>query len=144
MNLIGQQLRVVLVTSRTFQPNLNLGFVQIWSQLRHNATWWLAQSEGSVKCSFFSLFLEDALLLSFVASHIPRFFACPKEKKERKKLATLRTFAGLGGRNCDVRVKHLVTQPGNAPKARPSHLTSADVALVSPTVGVQIQMWIFC
>ena len=28
--------------------------------------------------------------------------------------------------NCDVRVKHLVTQPGNAPKSRPSHLTTAD------------------
>ena len=28
--------------------------------------------------------------------------------------------------NRDVRVKHLVTQPGNAPKARPSHLTTAD------------------
>ena len=29
-------------------------------------------------------------------------------------------------RNDDVRVKHLVTQPGNAPKARPSHLATAD------------------
>ena len=37
-----------------------------------------------------------------------------------------RHFHGLGSRNCDVRVKHLVTQPGNAPKARPSHLTTAD------------------
>ena len=37
------------------------------------------------------------------------------------------TFAGLGGRNQDVRVKHLVMQPGNASHARPSHLTMADV-----------------
>ena len=36
------------------------------------------------------------------------------------------TFTGLGSRNRDVRVKHLVTQPGNAPKDRPSHLTTAD------------------
>ena len=36
------------------------------------------------------------------------------------------TFAGLGSRNRDVRVKHLVTQPGNAPKAKLSHLTPAD------------------
>ena len=35
--------------------------------------------------AFFSLFLDDALLLCFVASHIPRFFALPKKKKERKK-----------------------------------------------------------
>ena len=33
----------------------------------------------------FSLFLEDAPLLSFVASHIPRFFAHPKKKKGRKR-----------------------------------------------------------
>ena len=41
-------------------------------------------------------------------SHIPRF------------------VAGLGSRNRDVRVKHLLTQPGSAPKARPSHLTTTD------------------
>ena len=35
-------------------------------------------------------------------------------------------FAGLGGRNLDVRVKHLVTQPENAPNATPSHLSAAD------------------
>ena len=38
--------------------------------------------------SFFSLFLEDAQLLSFMASHIPRFFVLPKKKKEREKMAT--------------------------------------------------------
>ena len=36
-----------------------------------------------------------------------------------------RHFRGLGGRNHDVRI-NLVTQPGNASKARPSHLTTAD------------------
>ena len=36
------------------------------------------------------------------------------------------TFAVLGSRNHDVRVKHLMTQPGNAPEAGPSHLTTAD------------------
>ena len=35
-------------------------------------------------------------------------------------------YLSLGGRNLDIRVKHLVTQPGNAPEARPSHLTTAD------------------
>ena len=35
--------------------------------------------------AFFSLFLEDTLLLSFMVSHIPRFFAHPKKKKEWKK-----------------------------------------------------------
>ena len=38
--------------------------------------------------TFFSLFLEDARLLSFMASHIPRFFACPKKTIEREKIAT--------------------------------------------------------
>ena len=34
--------------------------------------------------AFFSLFLEDAPLLSFVASHIPRFFAAHKRIKKEK------------------------------------------------------------
>ena len=37
---------------------------------------------------FFSLFFEDAPLLSLVASNIPRFFARPKKKKEREKMVT--------------------------------------------------------
>ena len=61
-------------------------------QLRHNA--------GSSRCSFFSLFLEDASLRSFVASHIPRFFVRLKKKKEREKMATSRAvdrhFRGPG------------------------------------------------
>ena len=76
-----------------------------------------APPNAAHKCSFFSLFLKDAPLWSFAASHIPRFFARPKNKKQREK---------MGDRNCDVKVKHLVTQPGNAPKTRPSHLTTAD------------------
>ena len=39
--------------------------------------------------AFFSLFLEDAPLLPFVASHIPTFFAHPKKKEEREKMVTL-------------------------------------------------------
>ena len=77
--------------------------------------------EGSSKSSSFSLFLEDAPLLSFATSYIPRLLVHPKKKKEREKTV------GLGGRNHDVTIKHLVTQPGNAPKTRPSHLTTADM-----------------
>ena len=51
--------------------------------------------------TFFSLFLKDAPLLSFVASHIPRFFARPKKKKERDKMAT----------SCDV--DHHISGPGH-------------------------------
>ena len=57
---------------------------------------------------------------------------CAPIKEERKRengdIAWCRStiFTSLGDRNHDVRVKHLVTQPGNAPKARPSHLTTAD------------------
>ena len=45
---------------------------------------------SSSRCSFLSLFLEDALLPSFVASHIPRSFVHLKKKKEREKMATSR------------------------------------------------------
>ena len=57
-------------------------------QLRHNQRR-LSQSKGSSKCSpqmlLLSLFLQDAKLRSFTASHIPRFFARPKKKREREK-----------------------------------------------------------
>ena len=52
-----------------------------------------------------------------------------RRKKERKwchRVAWIVTFAGLDGRNRDLRVKHLATQPGNAPMARPSNLTTAE------------------
>ena len=75
----------------------------------------------------------DAPLLSFVASRIPRFFAHLKKKKEREKMPTSRGVDHHFVRNHDVRVKHLVTQPGNAPKSRPSHLITVDVVnKVSP------------
>ena len=50
----------------------------------------------------------------------PKTFHAPENKKEREEMATSR------GVDRHLRVKHLVTQPGNAPKARPSHLTTAD------------------
>ena len=50
-------------------------------QLRH----YTAQPTNA---AFFYLFLEDAVLQSFLASHIPRFFACRKRRKKREKKAT--------------------------------------------------------
>ena len=86
---------------------------------REGCTNWKTPPNAAHECSFFSLFLE--------ASHIPRFFARPKKKKEREKMTTSRGVDHhCRGRNHDVRVKHLVVQPGNAPQARPSHLTTAD------------------
>ena len=61
-----------------------------------------------------------------MASNIPGFFTRPKKKKESEKMATSCGVDRHFRRNRDVRVKHLVTQPGNAPEARPSHLTTAD------------------
>ena len=49
-----------------------------------------APPNAAHKCSFFSLLLEDAPLRSFAASHTPNFFAHPKKKKEREKIATSR------------------------------------------------------
>ena len=85
-------------TKRTQMLRLNSGSASFRGafegQLCHN------QSEGSSKCSFFSLFLEDAPLLSSVASQIPRFFLRPKKNKEREKMATsravVRHFRGPG------------------------------------------------
>ena len=55
--------------------------------------------------AFSSLFLEDAPLLSFMASHIPKFFVQPK-KEERKKERKWRHHVTLmGGRNRDIMVK---------------------------------------
>ena len=45
-------------------------------QLRHYATWRLSQSKDS----------SWGTLLSFVASHIPRFFAYPNQNKERERI----------------------------------------------------------
>ena len=38
----------------------------------HNAAQRMSQFEGSSKCGLLYLFLEDAWLLSFMASHIPK------------------------------------------------------------------------
>ena len=61
-----------------------------------------APPDAAHKSSFFSLFLKDEPLLSFMASHIPRFFACPKKKKEGEQTATSRGvdrhFRGPGRR----------------------------------------------
>ena len=43
-----------------------------------------APPDAAHRCSFFSLILEDAPILSFVASYIPKFLTCPK-KEERKR-----------------------------------------------------------
>ena len=46
-------------------------------------------------------FLQDAPLRSFAASHIPRFFAHPKKRKEREKMATSRDVdPHFRGRKC--------------------------------------------
>ena len=122
MSLIGQQLSVVLVTSHTFQPNLNLGRVPIQGlhpseeHLRHKAVRRLSQSEGSSRCSSFSLFFEDAphILPSIpLWNHRSQDSLCPSKIRMKE-------------RNRRHYVTFVVTQPGNAPKAGPSHLTTAD------------------
>ena len=40
----------------------------------------------------------------------------------------------------DLRVKHLVTQPGNAPEARPSHLTTADQVNKRPSPSEEAEL----
>ena len=65
-------------------------------------------------------------------------FTYPKIEKIRKKWQHRVTSAGLGGRSRVVRVKHLVTQPGNTPKTRPSHLTTVEaVNKVSPKLAFE-------
>ena len=66
---------------------LNSGPASFWGAFDY-AGRMPSQSEGSTKCGLLSLFLEDEPLLSFVASHIPRFFACPKKRKEGEKMVT--------------------------------------------------------
>ena len=86
--------------------------------------------KGSSRCSFFPSFWRiDRYDPSWPHISQDSLLARKRIKTERKwrhRVAKIVTFSGLGGRNHDVRVKHLVTQPGNAPKARPSHLTTAD------------------
>ena len=61
----------------------------------------------------------------------PKILCVPEKEEKKKENGDIAwrgdvTFSCLGGRNRALRVKHLVTQPGNAPKTRPSHLTTAD------------------
>ena len=98
-------------------------------QLHHLATRRLSQSE---------LLLQMLLLFPLFGRCIATFLRGltqdslrarkrrMKERKWRHHAASIATVVGLGGRNRDIRVKHLVTQPGNAEKARLSHLTTAD------------------
>ena len=93
----------------------------------HNAAQRMSQFEGSSKCG---LLLP---LFGGCMATILHGLTYPKIEKIRKKWRHCVTFAGLGGRSRVVRVKHLVTQPGNTPKTRPSHLTTVDaVNKVSP------------
>ena len=68
---------------------LQIELIHAVSQHRSKAVpiWRILQMQPTIG-AFFSLFLEDAPLLSFMASHIPRFYACPKKKKEREKMAS--------------------------------------------------------
>ena len=49
-------------------------------------------------------------------------YAPKKEERKRENIDIAWRRLSLSS----LRVKHLVTQPGNAPKTRPSHLTTAD------------------
>ena len=102
-------------------------------QLRYNTAQMLTQSKGYSKCSP----QMQPSLPSFWRMH--RYYPWPhisqdslrpkrrkKEGKWRYLLSKIVTFTGVGGRKRDVRGKHLGTQPGNAPKTRPSHLTTAE------------------
>ena len=52
------------------------------------------------------------------------------KRRKKEKMATARVvdrhFRGPRWQKRDISVKHLVTQPGNAPKTRRPHLTTAD------------------
>ena len=100
------------------------------------ATRRLSQSEGSSKCSpqMRPSFLSFLRMHSYNPSqpHISQYSlgTWKRRKKERKwrhRVAYIVSFTGLGGRNRDVRTKHLVMEPGSVPKARPSYLTRPDV-----------------
>ena len=102
---------------------------RIWKPItsHHNATRRLSQFEGSSKCSFFSCFWRMHCCCPSWPHISQDSLHTQKTKKEREKMVTARRVAcHCHGRNCDARVKYLLTQPGNAPKSRPSHLTSAD------------------
>ena len=118
-------------------------FAAIQSQQSHNATQRPSQFEGSSKCSpqmrpsftsFWRMHCYCYPSRPLISQYSLR--ALKRRKKQRKwqhHVVQIVTFSGLASRNRDERVKHLVTQPGSAPKTRPSHLTTADaVNKVSP------------
>ena len=140
--LVSQENKLYCLEVKRYRPCLNSGSASfggcIWrpitSQRRTKAVpiRSLVQMQPSNAASF-SIFVDEA----HVATHMPRFFAHPKKKKEREKMwhreASIVTFTGLGSRDRVVRVKYLVTQLENAPKARQSHLTTVStVNKVSP------------
>ena len=114
-------------------------------QLCHNATQRLSQFEGSSKCgpqmraSFWRMHRYDPSWNPISQGSLCAQKRRKKERKWRHHMAHIVTFAGLGGRNRDIRVKHLVTQPGSAPKARPSHLTTVDVAFEGLSKGLAFE-----
>ena len=91
----------------------------IWGQLCHNAARRLSQFERLLQMRPSFGGCTSTVLRGLTYSKILCAIVCRGPS----------LFAGLGGRNGDVRVKYLVTQPGNASKARPSHLTTADESL---------------
>ena len=115
---------------------LNSWAAPFGGQLRHNAARRLSQSEGSSKCSpqMRPSFLSFLRMHNYDPSqpHISQYSLGTwkrgkKERKWRHRVAYIVSFTGLGGRNRDVRTKHLVMEPGSVPKARPSYLTRPDV-----------------
>ena len=136
---------MILPDSRTYLLCLNSGSAsfggRIWRQITSQRCAkavpirMLLQMQPT-NAAFFSLFLEDAPLPSFVASHIPRF-ARPKKKKDRDKMVTSygvdRHFRGPGQQKSWCKGKTSGDTTGNAPKARPSHLmTVYAINKVSP------------
>ena len=113
-----------------------LHFKAIYVTQLSNAARRLSQFKGSSKCNPQMLLLLHHYYPSCPHISQDSLHTGKIRKKGRKwwyRVALIVTFAGLGSRNHDIRVKHLVTQPGNAPKARLSHLTMvAVVNKVSP------------
>ena len=107
-NLNIQKMMIIIAVTQVYVPGAHLLRLSSGSssfggafegQLRHYAARRLPQSEGSSRCSFFFPLFGGCIAAT---QHIPRFFARPKKKKEREKMATLRGvdrhFRGPGQR----------------------------------------------
>ena len=57
-------------------------------QLRHNSAKGRPNSKAPPNAVFFSLFLENALLLSFVVLRYPKILCAPEKEEKREKMAT--------------------------------------------------------